>query len=515
MSDWMMKTIRAEARRLLELAAVDGELRTDLRTLAEEILAATVDPSTVMSASASGREMHLQQTTSTPAPQIAAILSEESRPILPPEQNLAAESLRELTLGRSRATTSGEPIESGQPAQTRIAEEDLASLEARCRRKAEAARWVAETQRRVRESGECQDASDPLNEEVAAWAGKLADGFYWMCSKQVSSSAEISILDDISGCFDTLAEGLALVQERQGQGKTIDQALEYLAEAQSAVRRGLQALDIAPDPDQVDTYEWIRATAARERVYLGRHMRADDLADPARWSSLLTRIEEARCGHKSPLQVSLLDRIRHHAQRIKQGSQGEEDWPLIQETVVGLIGDGMPPSNRELREILVPIIDDAADREDPPRVFRLVLREIDRYLASRLLPVASSFRHEQSAEVEEVARLLSGKSVVLIGGIRRRESQRMLRKLFGLNSLYWIETKEHQSVESFKPMIARFDVALVLLAVRWSSHGFGDARQLCERYHKPFVRLPGGYGPNQVAAQILAQVSEQLRAARN
>ena len=36
-----MKTIRAEARRLLELAADDGELRADLRALAEEILAAT------------------------------------------------------------------------------------------------------------------------------------------------------------------------------------------------------------------------------------------------------------------------------------------------------------------------------------------------------------------------------------------------------------------------------------------------------------------------------------------
>src|SRR5271157_731887 len=41
MSDWLMRTIRAEARRLLELAADDGRLRADLRALAEEILAAT------------------------------------------------------------------------------------------------------------------------------------------------------------------------------------------------------------------------------------------------------------------------------------------------------------------------------------------------------------------------------------------------------------------------------------------------------------------------------------------
>src|SRR3954452_4605967 len=40
MSEWLMKVIRAEADRLLELAADDGELRADLKALAERILAA-------------------------------------------------------------------------------------------------------------------------------------------------------------------------------------------------------------------------------------------------------------------------------------------------------------------------------------------------------------------------------------------------------------------------------------------------------------------------------------------
>ena len=215
-------------------------------------------------------------------------------------------------------------------------------------------------------------------------------------------------------------------------------------------------------------------------------MRADDLADPAGWSSLLTRIEEARSsGHKTPLQISRLDRIRHHSERIREGKQGEQDWTVIMETVAGLVDDGMPPSTRELRELLIPIIDDVPDMEDPPRGFRLVLREIDRYLAARPLPVETSVHHEPSAEVKEAARLLSGRSVVLIGGIRRRESQQTLKRLFGLDSLLWIETKEHQSVETFEPVIVRPDVALVLLAIRWSSHGFGDVRHLCERHHKP------------------------------
>ena len=111
--------------------------------------------------------------------------------------------------------------------------------------------------------------------------------------------------------------------------------------------------------------------------------------------------------------------------------------------------------------------------------------------------------------------MLGGRSVVLIGGIRRREAQESLRRALGLSELIWIETKEHQSVDSFEPLIARADVAVVLLAIRWSSHAFGDVRQFCDRHGKPLVRLPGGYSPNQVAAQILAQCSGKLEEVRS
>jgi len=112
--------------------------------------------------------------------------------------------------------------------------------------------------------------------------------------------------------------------------------------------------------------------------------------------------------------------------------------------------------------------------------------------------------------VKAVARLLGGKSVVLIGGSRRRGAQESLERAFALEDLVWIETKEHQAVAAFEPLIARRDVALVLLAIRWSSHSFRDVKPDCDRHDKPLVRLPGGYNPNQVAAQILSQCSGQL-----
>ena len=159
---------------------------------------------------------------------------------------------------------------------------------------------------------------------------------------------------------------------------------------------------------------------------------------------------------------------------------------------------------------LLPVIDSLPERTDFPAGFRLVLREIDRYLARRPSAATHVVSHAPSAEMDEAARLLRGRSIVLIGGIRRREGQESLRRALGLSELIWIETKEHQSIDSFEPMIARADVAVVLLAIRWSSHAFGDVRLFCDRHNKPLVRLPGGYSPNQVAAQILAQCSGKL-----
>jgi hypothetical protein len=53
---------------------------------------------------------------------------------------------------------------------------------------------------------------------------------------------------------------------------------------------------------------------------------------------------------------------------------------------------------------------------------------------------------------------------------------------------------------------------VVLLAIRWSNHSYGDVQEYCDTYGKLLVRLPGGYHPNQVAHQILSQVGHRLRA---
>ena len=48
-----------------------------------------------------------------------------------------------------------------------------------------------------------------------------------------------------------------------------------------------------------------------------------------------------------------------------------------------MVTEGIAPSNSEIRELLLPVIDELPDRDELPPGFRLVLREIDRFLATR------------------------------------------------------------------------------------------------------------------------------------
>ena len=424
-----------------------------------------------------------------------------------PDTEPAREPLRELTLGRSRP--SPDPHEAHPELDTPAQDEesDMETLVGHCRAKAEAARWAAERQRRLHERSESPDDDAPRDTAILEWAETLTDAFYWASTDEASSTPDISLLDQVGGCFETVAEGLLLVRDAQRRRGGLDRDLLLLAEAQSALRHSLQRVKAQQDPDQSEVYEWVRDAASRHRLFLKRFMRADDLADSAGWPGLLDRIEtQAGSRPQSQRQTTLLDRPRS----LCTPTEGERSWQSIFMVGEELIGEGMPPSSRELREVLLPHLVDLPEVTDRPPCSRLVLREIDRYLATRQTPSAPVTSQEPSASVREAAGLLSGRRVVLIGGLRRPDAQRSLKSALKLKELIWIETKEHQSITAFEPAIAEPELALVLLAIRWSSHAFGDVKQYCDRQGKPLVRLPGGYSPNQVAVQILAQCSEKL-----
>lgn len=116
-----------------------------------------------------------------------------------------------------------------------------------------------------------------------------------------------------------------------------------------------------------------------------------------------------------------------------------------------------------------------------------------------------------NGEVFRVSKWLRGRSVVLIGGECRNRHQKAIEDQLSLKELIWIPTKHGTSVKSLVPHVARPDVAVVLLAIRWASHECGNVHGYCKLYQKPLVRLPGGYSPGQIAHQIASQSGRRLQ----
>jgi hypothetical protein len=188
------------------------------------------------------------------------------------------------------------------------------------------------------------------------------------------------------------------------------------------------------------------------------------------------------------------------------------DWPRVLELLEEVVAAGVPASNPELRELLVPVLDTLPEDLEPGPHAERVFAAAAEYLLTRTPPPAGPAPAEEpSAEVRAAAELLGGREA---GADRRggaAGARRALERAFGLTRLNWLSTRPHESVTHFEPAVARPEVAVVLLAIRWSSHSYGDVKEYGDKYGKPLVYLKAGYNPNQVAHAILEQVGDRLR----
>ena len=295
--------------------------------------------------------------------------------------------------------------------------------------------------------------------------------------------------------------------------------LEILAYAQSALRVAVGRVHDRADADQAKVYEWLKSTADRKRMYLEQYMRRDDPADPSildETCSVLARtnemVDEKRQAAKQ--RKACFGKLRYHAKLIGDGRGTENDRRSIVEAVEEILRLGVPPSNVEIRQSLLPIIDQVSDGSDLPKGISLVLREIERFTNPDDSDQDRSPIPRDDEQTERAASLLEGKCVLIVGGDARPHAQDTIKSALRLKDLIWIGASEINSTTDLEPHVARSEVAVVLLAIRWSPHSFGDLSRYCERHGKPFVRIPAGYNPRQLASQILDQCGHRLARAK-
>ena len=507
----------ALTRRLLAvLASQDDQVRGEVRALAEAVLIAT-GPGRVEAEPAAKPQVEVPKPTPVPV----EVENKPTRPVvLDPEESSVP--LGELTLGQSRpreveARFDGFGSDSGD-------ESALGEVVTRCLMKAEGARWAAIRSRKIAEGVDFRTEVAPRDREVIEKAGAIPGCFLWTNTANFRPPEDLDLMESLAECFEVMAEAVILVlrllDTPRLRRNLLAQGLEVLAETQSALRVAILRVGGTSDSDQFKVYHWIRQVANAEGHFIHRYMKLEDPAEPARvsWTraevaSMMSGFEQE--GERDKKREARMKTLRFHVSRLGKTDDDQRHWQKILQTVNEAVTlDQVPPSSVEIREALTPVWDQMPEIDDPPPGFSLVLREVDNYLANQAMTSASSgpaaFLRD-SREIREVAGLLSGRSVLMIGGHRQPHAQAALAQAFDLAELIWFDSKEHGSNEFFRPSIARSDVALVVLAIRWSSHSFGDVKVDCDRLGKPLVRLPAGYNPQQVAVQILAQCSDQLR----
>jgi len=405
------------------------------------------------------------------------------------------------------------PASNGEPTLA-----DLPLCAQRCRLKAAGARWSADRFAAGDKYPWRHDDED--YSELIAQAKELPDCFLWTAAAKGPSSRDPAAWRRLAGAMDALADALDLFSiDAPAQ---LASFIRLLAEAQSTVRVAVDQLGaIKADNEQFRAYNWLLIATKQHDIFLERHMRMDEAADPAACDNLRQRI--AACAaqargltDRDRKRKKALDNLKFKAGRLPgNADELREHWRKMLALVEELTAGGLPHTSRELRDPLTPIWHTLPpDAALGPAAQRL-RDEINRAPEAPLVDDpdaddADDPGSSNSPQIEQVAALLRGRTVVLIGGERKPHAIDRLKKAFALDDIDWIETRVHQSIAPCQSHIRRPEVALVLLMIRWSSHSLGEVKTFCDASGKPLVRLPAGYNPNQVATQILEQCGEQL-----
>ena len=524
MHDDLMAAFKPVIDQLQTIVENNPAYRTLLRDLGKALLVLTEETSVTTSApTADG-----QSAPPVERPLSAPLAPEAIHGVSKPDLNGASDStetkLAPSTPAKPVRVVTPSPQPYTQPPVWRptpvVMDEDLPMIAARCRLKAEGARWAAMRQRLLDAGADYETEIDPHSRDLITRAKLLPDCFLWMCHRDGPTPSDLGQYEDLAGCFDAAAMAIMLLdkllKKPEDEQEAFEQALDFTAEAQSALRGAIAAMEGYADTDQARIFTWLRTTGATRQILIQRYMRRDDPADPTGWDALQRRIQALDeklqlVENRSKRRQSLYNKLRYHLKLIQEnpGQDRPHDWRKAIETIEELVDNGVPASNRELRDLLLPMIDELPEALELPKNCQLVLREIDRFLSERPAKLEIQNTTSPTGEVQRVAELLRGRTVVLIGGERRSWAADALTQAFGLNELIWIEGHD-QSYADFEPQVARPEVAVVILAIRWSRHGFGEVKEFCDRYDKLLVRLPGGYSPNLVAFHMLSQVGERL-----
>lgn len=437
-------------------------------------------------------------------------------------------TLGDLLRADTPAAARDEPAPGSGNGTESAVEIDLDLVATRCRLKAASCRALIERRAAADDPVRFSAAIDRIAEQLAE-AKALRECFLWALFRE-REQPDDDALDRIATCYEALAAAVELVarlDELEGASRAdLEAAFQDMAEASSALRAGLRETWLTQsDRDQEETHLWLRERTLERGIFLARYMRKTDVADPVQAADLRARIDRRRESVERRAKRLIRERegfkqLRYHAHRVEgePGPGEEHDLRRIADGVLGLLEHEVRTTDRRFAVAIPPGVAERAlaCAAGPARdlLSRLATADAatgaDRGDASVPLVDATP---RWSARVDRVRDLLRGRQIVVIGGEPRVDAVRRMEDAFSLKHVEWVRLSEHGSTGRMEAPIGSPDTALVLVLVKLAGHLHAEeARTLAKGAGKPYVLLPAGYNPEQMADAVLTQASEQLRA---
>jgi hypothetical protein len=397
---------------------------------------------------------------------------------------------------------------------------DLQLIAKRARWKCDAVRWAVERRRMEADGAEYATQIRPHDDALRARRDELEDCFAWMLDPYRRFPEDERMLQ-IADCYENVALAaectLALIAAGALEPAPPPDLLYQLAEAQSALLAGLEAVDLRSDSDQRDLFVWLKNQTLRHRIYVDRHMKLDD---PADFTASRERAERLRTlsatlmDRKQAMRrrVHLLNKVRFHLRKLadSEGAFGN-DLAAIALAVQEWKEIGYPLHDRHLVDMLESLPDAIPEGTPLPPLVNEVLaqREQQEQGDAYGAPSEGDGARRESA-IERASELVRGMRALMFSGPEDAAARAELERVLGLAQVRWIALDAEPGIEALEAAIGAPDVDLVLLAVRLPEMAYAEFKRLCRDRGAPFVRLPGGAGAHEVAQQLMRQIGRML-----
>jgi len=189
--------------------------------------------------------------------------------------------------------------------------------------------------------------------------------------------------------YANLSRAVEVVQSidrwREGTDAPPEKLLFLAAEAQSALWAALGKARVESDPDQLDLFIWVREVGAAHRIFVARHMRMEDPADPTKADELNEKLQEfgdriageeqQRKGHEKL--IGKLDYEAGRLERAEDDSARTTAWDGVVRSLTEWVSSGRSPNNRAVCDPIRDFLDDMPDDVEVTDEAQLVFDAID------------------------------------------------------------------------------------------------------------------------------------------